>query len=278
MTMKLFVGDDGMCHITQPDDSMSMCHSIIARGDSKLATKLNCPACLDKIELSVREFARYEKYLSAYSRMFGTLLNVARIPYRQDVSTKKKRNKDGSYEFIPHNTSDNVRAFIMLKQKLIKEPKWSGHKRANGRTKFLDAGCGIGNVMLTAKSCGLTDEAHGLELFDDTVAQARAFLGLTHDHRNNSWSDSKSYFSYKVYKRDIMTFKSYSHYDVIYFYCPFCDHDMQQKLEEHIENSMKIGAVLIRRLRKKPGLSTDPRFKRLTMKESYANVFMKIKG
>jgi len=274
MAMRLFVGSDGLCHATRLHDDVSLCMNF--RGNSKSATKLTCPSCLQRIEETIAERDRLHFHLEAYANMFSSILDVARIPYRKKGSPKQQRNKDGSYEFIPHNTTDNVRTFTMLKERLKKEKKWSSHKHG-GPTKFLDAGCGIGNVMLTAQACGLAQTVHGLELFDDTIEQARAFLGLTEDHKNDSWSDGRSYTMFKVFKRDIMTFKLYNRYDIIYFYCPFCNSEMQRELEEHIENSMKIGAVLIRRRRKKPGLSTDPRFKQLEMEGSYASVLMKIK-
>jgi hypothetical protein len=274
--MKTFDDGNGRVHLTKSDKNWrSLCGEGQALEVWSLgAQAVNCPYCLELVSATYKERDKFESHLRVFNNMMSDILNVARIPHRND--SRKHKNKAGSYEFIPHSTADNVGGFAELTRVLTQDKRWSG-KLKKWPTLFLDAGCGIGNVMMTAQACGITHRQHGLELFDDTIEQARTFLGLTREHRNDSWSNTGG--EYRVYKRDIMTFDRYNHYDVIYFYCPFCDSKMQAKLEEHIENSMKKGAVLIRRLSKKHTIQDDPRFERINLSYSYASnhVFIKVK-
>jgi SAM-dependent methyltransferase len=148
--------------------------------------------------------------------------------------------------------------FDVLKNALAGEKRWSGNKSSNRmRRKFLDAGCGAGNILLFAKSVGLARYYHGLEYFDDTYKKARDFLGL---------DSKKPVPDVKIFQQDILTFKNYGDYDIIYFYCPFSYGRLEVKFEELVEDQMKLGAVLIANLKRGSAIYKDERFERLADK------------
>jgi SAM-dependent methyltransferase len=163
-----------------------------------------------------------------------------------------------------------MEGFIILSKYLPKCKQWSGY--GSPERKFLDAGCGIGNILVLALYSELCNRVYGLEYFPKTLAAAEKFL---EPHRGLG-------YSIKVRKADITTYKSYGNYDVIYYYCPLSNHDKEVAFEESVEDQMKIGAVLLPYSKGSKRINKDPRFERVDigskLKRPLHSAFIKVRG
>lgn len=172
--------------------------------------------------------------------------------YKKDYSSAIHR-KNKSYPFIPYGTRTAV-AQIMKAYDVL-----DSARRPNTYSvyKFLDAGCGIGNTMLLARKIGL--DAYGLEI-DPTILRFAKEIGIC---PNN------------IIKQNILTYKSYGKYDIIYFYRPIKNGAKQTKFEKHVKDQMKQGAILIPNLMADQRLETDTRFKKVLV-ERFSRIYQKI--
>jgi len=204
-----------------------------------------------------------KELLSAFSSLFNDIVTIAKYRtmgnHNEDALKKK-----GSYSFIPFSS---IRAYLMF----YHLKKWVGDRRA----KFLDAGCGIGNILMIAKKAKLANEYHGLEYFDNVKNEAEHFLGLDiKDPLARYLSPNIS-----VKKADIATYKHYGEYDFIYYYCPFCNIKKEKDFELRIEDQMKVGAILIPMMKNSYLITKDKRFKEILPKQPnwLNNIWVKIK-
>lgn len=217
-----------------------------------------CPECLShhfsdlKTSYALTKKAKLaEEAASILINALDTLIRVQKYP--DDRAAGKGAYLEGSFPFIPNSTSRIFREFLLLKEFLKKEKRWSGHNASP--TKFVDAGCGIGNIMILADAVGLCSKTHGIEYFPETAKTGKTWLGVT--------KRDSMYNSFNIYVADIMKFRKYREYDIVYFYCPFSDERLQIMFEERLENNMKIGAVLVPHLKKGQAIRKDKRFKQL---------------
>ncbi|MEN8200517.1 MAG: methyltransferase domain-containing protein [Thermodesulfobacteriota bacterium] len=110
--------------------------------------------------------------------------------------------------------------------------------------RFLDVGCGIGNILLIAEQYGF--DVYGFERDEASCRIAMDIIG-----KERVWLD------------DAWKFENYGDYDVVYFFRPLPEAGPQSKLEQLIEERIKPGAVLIGNLRLGSSIEEDPRFSRL---------------
>lgn len=164
------------------------------------------------------------------------------------ISKVHKRNK--SYPFIPYTPS------IAIEQLMI---AFNHLKNIPGTKRFLDAGCGIGNIMLLARTMGF--DVCGLEI-DPTVIKVAKQIN------RDIASDIK--------KQNITTYKKYSNFDVIYYFCPIDQREKQQKFEEYVENQMKVGAILIPNYKASGKIRKDKRFNIIEPEDSNCFVYKKV--
>ena len=173
-------------------------------------------------------------------------------------------HKEGSFPFIANHDPIVLEQFIRLKDYLYKEDRWSGYESESSR-RFVDAGSGIGNILLMANEVNLCREYIGLEYFDKTIKLGRKFIKSYYPHDKRI----------RLEKRNILTYKSYGKADIIYYYCPFNDKEKEIEFENLIEDQMKVGAILIPYLKADIMIYKDDRFELLTI--SHKNMFIKIK-
>jgi 2-polyprenyl-3-methyl-5-hydroxy-6-metoxy-1,4-benzoquinol methylase len=159
--------------------------------------------------------------LLTYSNEFIHFFETSITPQGREAA-----HKGGCYHFIPSSISG-----VISNLKLVK--KYLDGKNVS-EAKFIDAGCGIGNVTLLANLFGFA--ADGVEIDARNVRIAKAIT------KHRSWY---SIYSSKIIKGDILTFKHYSKYDVIYFYCPLSDCEKQIHFEKKVADEAKVGAVII---------------------------------
>lgn len=134
--------------------------------------------------------------------------------------------------------------------------------------KFLDVGCGIGTTLLLANSFF---RAYGLEINKKLWKVANQFTAP------RDWSEIGG-----IYHINALKFNEYHKFDVIYYYSPILNLELQQKLELKIEKDMKVGAYILPIMKRSDRIITDIKykkhFKRFRLKNTSAKyVFKKIK-
>ena len=105
-------------------------------------------------------------------------------------------------------------------------------KKLKRKPKFLDIGCGTGNIVLLAHY--LDYEAAGLEYNLRTYRIAKQLCN-TH-YLNNG---------IKIIRNDMRTFKHYSEYDVLYYYHPILSYNAMTEFSIKLAKEMKSGAYVV---------------------------------
>jgi SAM-dependent methyltransferase len=117
-----------------------------------------------------------------------------------------------------------------------------------GVKRFLDVGCGPGNVMLVAESFGFIPA--GIE-YNPVLVQRAPFPRLDSYAADNGRG---------IYQQDAFMFKYYGEFDVVYLYCPVANHGLEVKLENIIESQLKKGALYIANTKKDNTIMANPDF------------------
>jgi len=207
-------------------------------------------------------------YQETKLRMCENMLDSIFGNMRKSIDTPEEiglHRKEGSYPFIPITTGRIFRTFYKLREFLnkragkttyIHEPLASIYD--DKKVRFLDAGCGIGNVLFMANHFGLANQFIGLEYFEKTAEAAEMFLGLKNP---NTWSRC----GYEIRRRDILTYRHYKQYDFIYYFHPFSDNKKEGEFERRIEDQMKVGAILIAMMKGDHRIRKDDRFKQIPL-------------
>jgi SAM-dependent methyltransferase len=202
-----------------------------------------CPECFYKYK--IRNRTREDIMV----RAFDQIINAQRVL----VNPQDHKNM---YPFIPMGTDRICKDFISLHKFLRSDERWSGYQKS--QVKFLDAGCGCGNVLLLAASVGLTSTYTGIEFDKNNVANANNIIG-----------PSKRF---EIINGDIIRFKKYHEYDIIYFYCPFSNSYLQKKFENIVKDQMKIGSVLMPYMKQDRSIDDDRRFEKFGISTEHAYI------
>ncbi len=109
---------------------------------------------------------------------------------------------------------------------------------------LVDIGCGIGNVLLFAEQIGF--DVYGMEKDEYPFQVAARLIG-----------------SDRIWQKDIMEYDRYHEFDVVYYFCPLTDGNMQREFERRVEDTMRPGAILIGNYKRDTGIKNDPRFRKL---------------
>ena len=128
----------------------------------------------------------------------------------------RHEDKPGSWAFVGLRTEMAVAQLLKARAVLPAGPA----------PKFLD--CGAGLSFVTTLAGGLGFDATGVEWNDGYVSLAKGLFPST-----------------KIIRGDVLTFDGYGDYDVIYYYGPFSDEDIQRSFEEKVEAEAKVAAVII---------------------------------
>ena len=162
-------------------------------------------ACCDRLTAVIR----------GYNNYFTNILN-------HRVDAKRRTIKKEGYPFIASGRAVSILKCLGRIQK---------HLMANNGVyfpKFVDCGCGIGNVLLLANSMGY--EVTGIEHDGKTAKIAEKMMQFTGS---------------SVIKEDIAKFKHYSRFDVIYFYTPINSCALMDQFLKNVRDSAKVGAVIV---------------------------------
>lgn len=225
----------------------------------------DCKTCSMAV---VRKLDQRGRKLEKASKLNSTRLTLNNALYRLIAAQGERHDSTrdaGSYPFIPLGIEKQIRWMSKVKEELIGNKRYISQEKP---VKFLDAGCGCGNAMLMAYATGLASECHGIEYSPEMADKAEVFLGTKNE---KGWM-------FKVFREDIMAFKYYNKYDVLYYYCPFVDKRLQVRFEEYIEDKMKVGAILMCFLKQARSIRKDDRFKQVYGNSSTSDsLYVKIK-
>jgi len=144
------------------------------------------------------------------------------------------------YAYIPNSTYRVIKELHLV----------LGHlrKKDNYRTpNFLDVGSGIGMIMELAKRDFASPS--GIEVDKKLIEEQKSLFG------QQSIGN--------VHNGDALKYKEYNKYDVIYYYVPIEDKELERKLERRIERQMKVGAILIANSKVDLQIQKSKKFKRL---------------
>lgn len=130
---------------------------------------------------------------------------------------KKQTTANGKhYHFIPARSQK-----VLMNQFEALIPMFK-----NPRPRFIDCGCGIGNIIMLANQVGYA--CSGIEFDKDTCDIAKSIVG----------------YNSTIYKGDITRHKYYNQYDLIYFYVPIRNISKMEMFIRKVIKHSKLGAVL----------------------------------
>jgi len=148
------------------------------------------------------------------------------------------------YGFIP---SDTKRILDTL-SRLYFHMDSQGHK-------FLDIGCGIGNVVLLANLVGF--DACGLEYNEEIYNVGKDLIGRD-----------------RILRGDMNAFTEYDKYDVLYYYEPICEIKAMLEFAAKLAEMMKRGAYVIPNGVARPFRKSN-KFKEVILSEYHHTIFKK---
>jgi len=160
-------------------------------------------------------------------KMLVSLQSVLQGHLRRKATNTNKKN-DKFYSYIPYHYLNE------LIRQLIHVYALGG----NDRLKFVDVGCGNGFIPLLAQQMGF--DAYGIEYNEEYVDYAIEMFGFK----------KKSDWGHLTIQHANALRCNYKKYDVVYYFCPIANNELQSKLEARIEKTMKPGAFLIPKYKK----------------------------
>lgn len=172
--------------------------------------------------------------------IFFNIINRFVGVYSREASRATINKKGEEYPFVAMDTRqvmDQIRfagSYLNIAPDSMEPP----------RHRFIDVGCGIGNVLLIAEQFGF--DVYGIEKDTYPFEVATKLIGED-----------------RVSQDDIWTYAGYNTFDVIYYFRPFSDREPQLRFERLIEDSMKVGGILIANHKNSDAISEDKRFTRL---------------
>ena len=176
------------------------------------------------------------RLLNAVHSIFDHAANRANNRIGDTPEEKRDRcvRKDGGYKCI-HLPADHFCSMIgqTLEHREIAEH--DVHK-----LKFIDIGCGVGEKLYLASLFGM--QSFGLELRKELIDEGEQLL-KSMGHRCTHWSQTPNVAECFIHA-DGLTY-DYKDFDILYFYCPLVDSNLQIKLEDQIAKTAKIGAIVI---------------------------------
>ena len=123
------------------------------------------------------------------------------------------------FGFIPYPYNSRlIQSLTNIYNKFDRSAKWP---------KFLDIGCGIGNMVILANLIGFTSD--GLE-YDPKIYKIAKHL---EQHRST------------IFRGDMREFEQYHEYDVLYYYRPIVATREMTEFSHKLAKSMKPGAYII---------------------------------
>lgn len=195
-------------------------------------------------------------------RLVDTIIEAYNLYFQRKLGSVpgvwKKTNED-HYCFLPSHHITEIEKDLRKVQKLLSPPM-----------KFLDCGCGIGNIMLLAQAMGFI--VYGIEYEEETALIAKELIGNTeYIELTNGLVNTIEYEA--VIQGDITTFKHYSDYDVIYYFTPIKNLKKMRTFTKKLAKDMKVGSIVI----SYGGSTNFPNDKRFETLSNMYGVYRKIR-
>jgi len=142
------------------------------------------------------------------------------------------------YPFVAMDTRQVFHELLFASRYLAKR---DGGRRGEA-IKFVDIGCGFGNVMLFAEQFEF--DVYGIEKDEASLKIARDLFEPE-----------------QLIEADIRTYDGYGQFDVVYYFCPLTEGE--REFELFVEDQIKKGALLIANYKRSQAIENDRRFVRL---------------
>lgn len=199
----------------------------VASEKGKICRGKSCKHFLAKEIKADTHTQEEEKYvwkssMGLLTNLFDKIIRGEQHKFQKDREFVKSRHKVGHYPFIARSTAEIIEMIVRL-------CKHIGYDNI-ATTKFLDCGCGIGNVVLLATAAGL--DAHGIEYDKRTLNKGHSIF--------RTFNAAPK----RLFQGDLLEYNDFGKYDVLYGYCPMCDGKREWAFERRMMQQMKIGALL----------------------------------
>lgn len=182
------------------------------------------------------------------SAMYSFDQELNKLHHKLGYAYREKKHKKGQHVCVPTH-GELVIELLNSALAII-----STRTKSDRRLNFVDAGCGIGNVLYIASLFGEFN-VHGLDIETKYLQIARKLVPLA-----------------SLEKQDILK-TDYSKYDVIYFYTPMSNISKQRELEKRIVTTARDGAIILGH-----GQASLSSYKELTgfgKQHGYTEIFIK---
>jgi len=138
--------------------------------------------------------------------------------------------EEGAYGYVALNLNDCLDSLLDLENILKGDPDYCHSDLAYRPCAFIEAGCGTGRNIFLMKHA---DRFHfhkvvGFDISDIYIEHGRRLFGLGED----------------IFVADCRTF-DYGGFDIVQFYRPYSDEEMEAAFERHLIGSMKRAAFLV---------------------------------
>lgn len=181
------------------------------------------------------ETERFVEEIDDLKKQFLNLAEKCRI-YEAALSAPDKwavpgiEEGEGRYAYIPIFMDNFADILVELDRALADDPDF---RHSNSRYRpfsVIEIGCGIGRNLNILKHQELLPvaKAVGFDVVPEYVEVARVLYG----------------FGDEVFVGDCME-QDYAGFDVMFFYRPFSDDDMETAFEKHLLSSAKTGSVIV---------------------------------
>ena len=177
-------------------------------------------------------------------KMFRKLETVEDLLYRKNPTLRRRYYKKGLYPYIPRNPVRTTIEFIALRKWIKSNVIFTKAAKNKDNRTFLDAGAGLGNIMLIADASRLSANCTGIECNKQTLRLSKEIL------------DKK----FELIPGDIITYNRYKKFDIIHYFCPISCRALEIYFEEQIEDNVPVGTIILPKLKISASLCKDPRF------------------
>ncbi len=221
-----------------------------------------------------KELLESIEQLKNESRCYQNVLSSIEMGSKNNTVNMKRTiqiKKDGGWYYIP----SNLMTFNIALQFLMKYDRYEG--KYDDRKRFIDCGCGIGMKMKLAQMFGY--DTFGLEIDTNQINSFKRMFG--HYSLVKNYNHTYFYNDNKMMKQNILKFKYYNDFDIIYYYRPFDNAKKQEQFEKLIADNIKVDGYIFSvyrndRVRSKYTLDRDKRFK-IVFDVGEITIFKKVK-
>ena len=185
--------------------------------------------------MMIYELQRFAEDTASLNARYGEMVERCQI-YEAALSAPDSwavpvaENADGAYQYIPCPLETLAEILVDLNRHLPEDPDFRHSRQPIRPLSFLEIGCGIGrNLNLVGhQKLVPVSKAVGFDIIPAYIEVAQRLYGLGEN----------------VFVQDAMTF-DYGGFDLVFFYRPFSDDDLETAFEKYLLDSVKPGAVII---------------------------------